>query len=229
MKNKVDNEKGMVLIMALMILSLLTVLSIGAVMSTNTDLQISANLRTHQETFYNTEGSMDIVPGVIRRTISIQTESPTILASLGITDANGDGISDNEDSNTAVFKCVGADPAADPAPPPCGLLRLDDPDDADDNAAVSDFSEYILGYTANEPPDFTIINGSQTTTVDTKRLGLYELEGFSTGFGTGYEGGALSGKTINFGVTGTGTGNRNSQTQIALQYRCVERSGGGCW
>src|SRR3990167_3872749 len=99
----IRNEKGIVLVIALMILALLTVLSLTAVLTTTTDMEISTNYRASQSTFYNTEGSMDIAPGVIRRTISLKTESQSILDSLGITDndgnADGDGISDIDEAS----------------------------------------------------------------------------------------------------------------------------------
>jgi hypothetical protein len=38
----------------------------------------------------------------------------------------------------------------------------------------------------------------------------------------------MTGRGIYFSMTGTGSGDRNSQSQVQLQYRCVERSGGGC-
>ena len=87
----IRNEKGIVLVIALMILALLSVLSLTAILTTTTDMEISTNYKVLQTTFYNTEGSMDIAPGPIRRTISLKTESQAILDSLGITDSDGNG------------------------------------------------------------------------------------------------------------------------------------------
>ena len=41
----IKNEKGVVLVIALMILALLTVLSLTAVLTTTTDMEISTNYR----------------------------------------------------------------------------------------------------------------------------------------------------------------------------------------
>ena len=205
MFTKVKNEQGVVLVIALMILALLSVLSLTAVLTTTTDLRISANYRILQSTFYNTEGSMDIAPGIIRRTISLKTDPPDILASQGIGDANANGISDT-DENTSVFS---------------GLTT-----DADANG-TPDFVEAVMGYITTSP-DFTITIDSKATTMEASRTGTIPLKGYSTGFATGYEGGAMTGRGIYFNMTGTGSGDRNSESQIQLQYRCVERSGGGC-
>ncbi len=210
----IKNEKGAVLVISLMILALLTVLSLTAMLTTTTDMEISTNYKISQNTFYNTEGSMDIAPGVVRRTISLKTESASILASLGIADS-GNGIS-----------------TTDAASPFSGLTA-----DTDGNG-MADFTESIMGFVSSAPPDFTIsvdLDGSGTTdldeinsTVTTTRTGPTQLKGFSTGFATGYEGGAMTGRGIDFTMSGTATGERNSTSTVQLVYRCIERSGGGC-
>lgn len=205
MFTKVKNEQGVVLVIALMILALLSVLSLTAILTTSTDLKITANYRILQSTFYNTEGSMDIAPGIIRRTISLKTDSPDILASQGIYDTNTNGIS-NTDEDGTVFS---------------GLTT-----DADANG-TPDFVEAVMGYITTSS-NFTITIDSKATAVAASRTGAVPLKGYSTGFATGYEGGAMTGRGIYFDMTGTGSGDRNSESQIQLQYRCVERSGGGC-
>jgi len=202
----IRNEKGIVLVIALMILALLSVLSLTAILTTTTDMEISTNYKVLQTTFYNTEGSMDIAPGPIRRTISLKTESQAILDSLGITDSDGNGISDIDESS------------------PFSNLSVD----VSGTSGTPDFLESIMGYTTTAPPNFTININEMDITVSTTRTGPVQLKGFSTGFATGYEGGAMSGKGIDFEMQGTGSGDRNSQSQILLKYRCVERSGGGC-
>ena len=202
----IRNEKGIVLVIALMILALLSVLSLTAILTTTTDMEISTNYKVLQTTFYNTEGSMDIAPGPIRRTISLKTESQAILDSLGITDSDGNGISDIDESS------------------PFSNLSVD----VSGTSGTPDFVESIMGYTTTAPPNFTININEMDITVSTTRTGPVQLKGFSTGFATGYEGGAMSGKGIDFEMQGTGSGDRNSQSKILLKYRCVERSGGGC-
>ena len=202
----IRNEKGIVLVIALMILALLSVLSLTAILTTTTDMEISTNYKVSQTTFYNTEGSMDIAPGPIRRTISLKTESQTILDSLGIADSDGNGISDIDESS------------------PFSNLSVD----VSGTNGTPDFVESIMGYTTTAPPNFTININEMDITVSTTRTGPVQLKGFSTGFATGYEGGAMSGKGIDFEIQGAGSGDRNSQSQILLKYRCVERSGGGC-
>ncbi len=227
----IKNEKGAVLVISLMILALLTVLSLTAMLTTTTDMEISTNYKISQNTFYNTEGSMDIAPGPIRRTISLKTESQSILNSMGITDANGNGIADIDENIPSPFR--GLPLAAGEASAYNGLTA-----DTGGTIGTLDFVESIMGYVVTAPPNFTIrvdLDGSGTTdldeintTVTTTRTGPTQLKGFSTGFATGYEGGAMTGRGIDFTMSGTATGERNSKSTVQLVYRCIERSGGGC-
>jgi hypothetical protein len=250
----IKNEKGVVLVISLMILALLSVLSLTAILTTTTDLEISTNYRVLQTTFYNTEGSMDIAPGPIRRTISLKTESASILTSLGITDANDNGIADSDETAPSPFR--GLPLVSGEASAYNGLTA-----DTTGTIGTPDFVEAIMGITTTAPPNFTIRvdldnNGTtdpdeMNTTISTTRVGPVQIKGFSTGFATGYEGGAITGKGIDFtirGITGEDAdadgildagedrngngildaGERNSKSTIQLVYRCIERSGGGC-
>src|SRR3990167_653145 len=154
MFTKVKNEQCVVLVIALMILALLSVLSLTAVLTTTTDLRISANYRILQSTFYNTEGSMDIAPGIIRRTISLKTDPPDILASQGIIDVNTNGISDT-DEDASVFSGLTTDGNANSTP---------------------DFVEAVMGYITTSPPNFTITIDSKATTVAASRTGAIPLK-----------------------------------------------------
>lgn len=227
----IRNEKGVVLVISLMILALLTVLSLTAVLTTTTDMEISTNYRASQTTFYNTEGSMDMSPGTIRRTISLKTESQSILDSLGLTDANGNGIADTDENSPSPFRGL---PLASGETSAYNGLTVD----TSGTVGTPDFVESIMGYTTTAPPNFTIridldSSGSidtdeMNTSVSTTRTGPTQLKGFSTGFATGYEGGAMTGRGIDFTMSGAATGERNSQSSLQLTYRCIERSGGGC-
>jgi|SRR3989338_1240303 len=224
----INNEKGVVLVIALMILALLTVLSLTAVLTTTTDMEISTNYRASQSTFYNNEGSMDIAAGTVRRTIELKNS--TFAGSLGILDTNDDGrtanngISDTDEAGT------------DP------LAVINIPITDTDGNGTADFAEAIMGVEGVSAPQFTVRvdlnnNGAidrgdiSTTVTTTRRNPPVQLKGFSTGFATGYEGGAMTGRGIDFTMTGdtdSAVAERNSQSSIQLVYRCIERSGGGC-
>ncbi|MFA7166738.1 MAG: PilX N-terminal domain-containing pilus assembly protein [Desulfoplanes sp.] len=53
-----DNEKGMVLVVAILLLAALIILGTTGVMQTSTDLKISGNYKTSIQTFYDTEGTL---------------------------------------------------------------------------------------------------------------------------------------------------------------------------
>ncbi|MDD5724079.1 MAG: hypothetical protein PHY29_10150 [Syntrophales bacterium] len=52
------NERGMVLVVVLLLVSALIILGTTASMQTSTDLKISSNYRTSRQTFYDTEGTL---------------------------------------------------------------------------------------------------------------------------------------------------------------------------
>jgi len=60
------NERGMVLVIAMLILVMLTVLGLGAVMITSTELKISGNLKTSTDALYTAEGGMEITEGNLK-------------------------------------------------------------------------------------------------------------------------------------------------------------------
>jgi len=54
----VKNEKGAVLVIAIMILAVLTVLGIAALDTTDTEIRISANDKVYKQAFYNAEAGL---------------------------------------------------------------------------------------------------------------------------------------------------------------------------
>lgn len=225
----IKTEKGVVLVIALMILALLSVLSLTAVLTTTTDMEISANYKASQTTFYNTEGTMEIAAGIVRRTVDAKSPFPPA-------DSDSDGISDIDE--TAIIS---------------GTISASlDTNRALGDTTKVDFYEFIHGETPNiVPPGFTITVNNQTTTIglgedldgdgvlDTGedadgdgvldgRRGPEWLKGFSSEFAEKYDKAGITGMGTYYNMQGAASGDKNSQSQIQLTYRCVERSGGGC-
>lgn len=80
---KINNEKGMVLIIAVMLLAVLVVVGFTALNMTTTDMKISANYRENQRAFYNAEAGVETVLAYLR---SNTVTFPTADASSTIID-----------------------------------------------------------------------------------------------------------------------------------------------
>jgi hypothetical protein len=65
----IQNEDGVVLILALFVLILLTVVGISATNTSTIDLQISANDKAYKISFYNADSGVYTTPKLISRTI----------------------------------------------------------------------------------------------------------------------------------------------------------------
>jgi len=68
MKNNkmLSNESGFVLALAMFLLAILTVIGLGAILITSTELKISGNLRTATDALYVAEGGMEITEGKLK-------------------------------------------------------------------------------------------------------------------------------------------------------------------
>ena len=70
------NENGLVLVVAILILSLLVLLGSTAVMNTTTDLQISRNYKTSAQAFYNAEAGVEqVIAYLNNNTVTYPTNS----------------------------------------------------------------------------------------------------------------------------------------------------------
>lgn len=82
---KINNEKGMVLIIAVMLLAVLVVVGFTALNITTTDMKISANYRENQRAFYNAEAGVETVLAQLRSTA---ITFPTANADAAVINAN---------------------------------------------------------------------------------------------------------------------------------------------
>jgi len=78
----IKNEKGaMMILITVMLLVLLTVISIAASRTSNTEIKIAANDYVHQRCFYNAEGAIMEVVDQLATTINPKNALPTWMAS----------------------------------------------------------------------------------------------------------------------------------------------------
>jgi len=64
-----ENEKGSVMVVALMVLVILTIIGIGANRTTTTDIQIAANQKFHKVAFYNADAGVYATPKLVSSAI----------------------------------------------------------------------------------------------------------------------------------------------------------------
>ncbi len=97
MKTQITNERGLALVVALMLLVLLTVMGLAAISTTTTEIQLTANERTDAQAFHSAEAG--IKEALYRKTLP---QSGTTLIANGGSYAMVDG---------ATFNAAIADPA----------------------------------------------------------------------------------------------------------------------
>lgn len=74
-----NNEKGSVLVVALLILVVLTLLGISASTTTEIELQIAANEKFHKIAFYNADSGVYSTPKLIRSSVEEGAQPPLTL------------------------------------------------------------------------------------------------------------------------------------------------------
>ena len=113
-KNLLKNERGLALVVALMLLVLLTVMGLAAISTTTTEMQITSNERTDAQAFHAAEAGIKEV--IYRFTLSDSGANQISIAN------NGSWATVNGASFNAVIKdpaltsCGNANPSGDPDP-----------------------------------------------------------------------------------------------------------------
>ena len=79
----VNNEKGMVLVVALLIMSVLVLLGSTAVMESTTDLRIAGNYKTNAIAFYTAEAGLERARGKLRADLATYTLSQLLGGRVG--------------------------------------------------------------------------------------------------------------------------------------------------
>jgi len=79
-----DNEKGMVLSVALLLLAILTLLGSAAIVSTRTEVQLAGNWNAHTRTFYAAEAGLEKGIGDLKALLA-STSEPTLSQLAAIT------------------------------------------------------------------------------------------------------------------------------------------------
>ena len=85
-RNRLKNQKGVSLVIALMILLVLTLIGISAISTTTYETNIAGNERLYNKAFYTSDAGVDYF-------FSTGTSYLSLTASTGTVDSRADGIS----------------------------------------------------------------------------------------------------------------------------------------
>ncbi len=78
-----DNEKGMVLSVALMVLAILTLMGSAAIVATRTEVKIAGNWNAHTRTFYAAEAGLEKGIGDLKALLASTLDpTPSQLAAI---------------------------------------------------------------------------------------------------------------------------------------------------
>lgn len=196
------NERGAVLILALLVMMVLAVFSTVAIMSATQGLKISGKYKIQQQATYASDGGADYGAGLIARVLGNDkkvtglADASSSYVTINSTDTDGDGITDLE------AEIAGLN----------GDKTTPNPDTA--NSASPNATVTIMGDTAKIDIDF----------MERKRMA-----GSSSEFGSRYEGigaGSAGGIALTYQID-TYSKVNDSEVTVRAIYKCVE-GGGRC-
>ncbi len=184
------SEEGFVLVTSLMMLVILTMLGLATIMTSTVELKIAGNDRVHKKTFYLADGGTEI--GSV-----LTYENALCINSSGFTEGGTVGMTD-----IGFFRVMNLDFGE----PEQGTVDL--PDDATRDAVY-----YNTPLKDDKAPhtNFTVTGIAEKTAGS----GLQMISGYR-----GLGGGSAAGGThILYAVNANGSGPRNSQSTVTLDWR----------
>ncbi len=188
-----DNEKGTVLVVALIVLGLLMVIGTAITMSSSIELKIARNEKVGQKAFYRAESGRILAARITRSVLS------------GISYTNGQ----EYEAGSNVFVEDGDFPfevQLDPGPDP-------DPDPFNNVTGAADVKPDVTVQGSD---------GSVLALVDVDKIGVGPLPGSSAEFGSGYEGVGKSGSAqAIYRIESRGRAAGNALSRVEVQYRMV--------
>jgi hypothetical protein len=216
MKNIIAEEKGFILVTAMVVLLLLVLIGIGAMRTSSIEVLIAGNDKFHKEAFYSADSGVYLTPKLI-----------TMARDAGVDPAGPQIVS----------------PPPPPLPrllPPQSIYLFGDvaklPDETW-NYSASDgtrFYDETMGYVQDAialAPDFQVQVGMMPVDVDIARSSGSEAGvGQGAEFGMGASGvgaGGPSGTWIRYTLTAFGQSPKNTVSVVSAGYRYVPGTAGG--
>lgn len=186
----VNNEKGFVLITSLLILLILLVIGIAATNTSTIEIQIAANEKIHQQTFYQADGGAELASRVTY-------ENAMCINSGGFLE-NPSGTGKRVIGKVEVLDLSFANPGAGTPPMPSDGTR--------------DVAYYPDTATDNDPHTNMTVAGR---TVATAGSGLQQVAGYE-GLG---KGAAAGGTHVLYTINSQHEGQANSQSLVGLEWK----------
>ena len=213
----INNEKGSLILIVVLILISVTVLGIFALNTTTVEIQIAGNDKFHKMAFHNADSGIYTVPKVISEAVNIKATPNLDDPAYRDRDPDRDqfslytylnpGSSDYAEDATTFYRQLAGFDSYNATPDIEFALARIDPDDAD----------LYKGTLA----------GNDIVRVDVERLKTINIAGGGAEFASGAEGGGSSLKGIYFGLDSFGSGPGNSKSNVGARYLKVVGAAGG--
>lgn len=200
-QNYKNNERGFVLVGALLILLLLVVIGISATTNTSLELQIAGNDRTHKETFYQADGGTQLAARLVEESLG----TPGGFSALSTNTSTKDVLVDPTDPNNTILivdKTLSENESG-----------RDETNLSDSSRDVAYFPDGYDAATPNAIPHTNIIVDGTTSVV--AGAGLQMLAGYE-GKGKGTAGG---GGQIIYTIFSQHMGRSNSESVVAVEWQ----------
>ncbi len=194
----INNEKGSLILIVVLILMSVTVIGIFALNTTTVETQIAANDKFHKMAFYNTDSGIYSIPKIISEAVNNKA-TPNIANHLAY---------------------------LNPALP--SLYTYLDLGTDDDGPASTFYRELAGFNPWDAAPDISFLLGStDIVQVDVERQRMVNLGGGGAEFASAAEGAGTSLNGIFYGLDSFGTGPDGAQSNIGAVYLKVIGVAGG--
>lgn len=202
MKNIIAEEKGFILVTAMVVLLLLVLIGIGAMRTSSIEVLIAGNDKFHKEAFYSADSGVYLTPKLI-----------TMARDAGVDPTADPQISQWQDPLALI-----------------NLFGVDGTTASDGARFYNETMGYVQDAIALAP-DFRVRVGMMPVDVDIARSsGSEQGAGHGAEFGMGASGvgaGGPSGTWIRYTLTATGQSPKNTVSVVSAGYRYVPGTAGG--
>ena len=202
MKNIIAEEKGFILVTAMVVLLLLVLIGIGAMRTSSIEVLIAGNDKFHKEAFYSADSGVYLTPKLI-----------TMARDAGVDPTADPQISQWQDPLALI-----------------NLFGVNGTTASDGTRFYDETMGFVQDATALDP-DFRVRVGMMPVDVDIARSSGSEAGvGQGAEFGMGASGvgaGGSSGTWIRYTLTATGQSPKNTVSVVSAGYRYVPGTAGG--
>lgn len=201
MKNIIANEKGFLLVTAMVVLLLLMLIGIGGMRTSSIEVLIAGNDKFHKEAFYSADSGVYLTPKLL-----------TLAREAGADPVADPQIRQWQNPNVLI-----------------NLFGVDGSTGSDGTRFYNETMGFVQDATPLDP-DFRVQVGILPVDVDIAHTGSHQMVGGGAEFGMGAAGvgaGSAAGVWIGYTLTATGQAPKNTVSVVSASYRYVPGTAGG--